>query len=119
MPARAFSASSRRIYLKLYPRPAVCGTSVYLYPFDLADEVFTWARAVGAEVDPRVELQAVASRGEPNMGIDSPGHLVCVARVRRLRGGGRKGPRPVRHLPGRRQGARQSSLYANRFAHLV
>jgi FAD/FMN-containing dehydrogenase len=24
-------------HLKLYPRPAVCGTSVYLYPFDLAD----------------------------------------------------------------------------------
>jgi FAD/FMN-containing dehydrogenase len=59
-------------HLKLYPRPAVCGTSVYAYPFDLADEVFTWARAVGAEVDPRVELQAVASRGEPNMGIDQP-----------------------------------------------
>jgi FAD/FMN-containing dehydrogenase len=50
----------------------VCGTSVYLYPFELADEVFTWARAVGAEVDPRVELQAVASRGEPGMGIDQP-----------------------------------------------
>lgn len=38
-------------YLKLYPRPATCGTSVYVYPFDLADEVFTWARAVSAEVD--------------------------------------------------------------------
>lgn len=49
-------------YLKLYPRPATCGTSVYVYPFDLADEVFTWARAVSAEVDPRVELQALASR---------------------------------------------------------
>ncbi|MDM3972766.1 FAD-binding oxidoreductase [Mycobacterium marseillense] len=59
-------------YLKLYPRPAACGTSVYAYPFELADEVFTWARAVSAEVDPRVELQAVASRGEPNMGIDVP-----------------------------------------------
>ncbi|EFG79338.1 FAD binding domain protein [Mycobacterium parascrofulaceum ATCC BAA-614] len=59
-------------YLKLYPRPAVCGTSVYVYPFELAEEVFTWARAVSAEVDPRVELQAVASRGEPNMGIDVP-----------------------------------------------
>lgn len=59
-------------YLKLYPKPAVCGTSVYVYPFDLADEVFTWARSVSAEVDPRVELQAVASRGEPNMGIDVP-----------------------------------------------
>ncbi|MGO9693821.1 MAG: FAD-binding oxidoreductase [Mycobacterium sp.] len=59
-------------YLRLYPRPAVCGTSVYVYPFDLADEVYTWARDVGAEVDPRVELQAVASHGEPNMGIDQP-----------------------------------------------
>jgi FAD/FMN-containing dehydrogenase len=59
-------------YLKLHPRPKACGTSVYLYPFELADEVFTWAREVSAEVDPRVELQAVASRGEPNMGIDQP-----------------------------------------------
>ncbi|WP_205872927.1 FAD-binding oxidoreductase [Mycobacterium camsae] len=59
-------------YLKLYPRPAVCGTSAYLYPFELADEVFSWARSVSAEVDPRVELQAVASRGEPAMGIDQP-----------------------------------------------
>jgi FAD/FMN-containing dehydrogenase len=59
-------------YLKLYPRPGACGTSVYLYPFDLADEVYTWAREVSAEVDPRVELQAVASHGEPAMGIDHP-----------------------------------------------
>jgi FAD/FMN-containing dehydrogenase len=59
-------------HLKLYPRPAACGTSVYFYPFDLADEVFTWAREISAEVDPRVELQAVASRGEPTMGIDQP-----------------------------------------------
>ncbi len=59
-------------YLKLYPRPGACGTSVYVYPFELADEVFTWTREVGAEVDPRVELQAVASRGEPNMGIETP-----------------------------------------------
>jgi FAD/FMN-containing dehydrogenase len=59
-------------YLKLYPRPAVCGTSVYAYPFELAEEVFTWAREIGAEVDPRVELQAVASHGEPTMGLDTP-----------------------------------------------
>ncbi|WP_118915164.1 FAD-binding oxidoreductase [Mycobacterium shigaense] len=59
-------------HLKLYPRPAVCGTSAYLYPFELADEVYTWARSIGAEVDPRVELQAVASRGEPTMAITDP-----------------------------------------------
>jgi FAD/FMN-containing dehydrogenase len=59
-------------HLKLYPRPGACGTSVYAYPFDLAEEVYAWAREVSAEVDPRVELQAVASHGEPNMGIDVP-----------------------------------------------
>jgi FAD/FMN-containing dehydrogenase len=60
-------------YLKLYPRPPVCGTSVYVYPWDVADEVYTWARAVSGEVDRRVELQALATRSVPEMGIDEPG----------------------------------------------
>lgn len=59
-------------FLKLYPRPPVCGTSVYVCPIELADEIYTWARKVSAEVDRRVEMQIVASRGVPNMGIDSP-----------------------------------------------
>ncbi len=42
-------------YLKLYPRPAACGTSVYVYPIELADEIYTWARNVSAEVDRHVE----------------------------------------------------------------
>ncbi|HWT48913.1 MAG TPA: FAD-binding oxidoreductase [Mycobacterium sp.] len=60
-------------YLKLYPRPAVCGTSVYVYPWDVADEVYTWARGISAEVDRRVEMQALATRGVLEMGIESPG----------------------------------------------
>jgi FAD/FMN-containing dehydrogenase len=60
-------------YLKLYPRPAVCGTSVYVYPWDVADEVYTWARGISAEVDRRVELQALATRSVTEMGIDGPG----------------------------------------------
>jgi FAD/FMN-containing dehydrogenase len=60
-------------YLKLYPRPAVCGTSVYVYPWDVADEIYTWARSISAEVDRRVEMQALATRSLPEMGIDSPG----------------------------------------------
>ncbi|MFZ1175704.1 MAG: FAD-binding oxidoreductase [Mycobacterium sp.] len=59
-------------YLKLYPRPATCGTSVYVYPWDVADEVYTWARSISAEVDRRVEMQAIATRSAPEMGIDSP-----------------------------------------------
>jgi FAD/FMN-containing dehydrogenase len=60
-------------YLKLYPRPAVCGTSVYVYPWDVADEVYTWARSISAEVDRRVELQALATRSVAELGIDAPG----------------------------------------------
>jgi FAD/FMN-containing dehydrogenase len=59
-------------YLKLYPRPAVCGTSVYVYPWDVADEVYSWARSISAEVDRRVEMQAIATRSLPEMGIDGP-----------------------------------------------
>ncbi len=60
-------------HLKLYPRPAACGTSVYVYPWDLADEVYAWARSISAEVDRRVEMQAIATRSLPEMGIDGPG----------------------------------------------
>lgn len=60
-------------HLKLYPRPAACGTSVYVYPWDVADEVYTWARSVSAEVDRRVEMQILASRSLPEMGVEGPG----------------------------------------------
>jgi FAD/FMN-containing dehydrogenase len=65
-------------YLKLYPRPAVCGTSLYIYPWDVADEVYTWARSVSAEVDRRVEMQMLATRGVPEMGVDIPA-IVCMS----------------------------------------
>lgn len=64
--------STSRFYLKLYPRPGACGTSVYVYPIELADEIYTWARNVSAEVDRRVEMQIVASRSVPSMNLDTP-----------------------------------------------
>jgi FAD/FMN-containing dehydrogenase len=67
-----FFAVVTSFHLKLYPKPAVCGTSLYAYPIECADEIFTWARSVSADVDRRVELQIVASRSVPNLGIDSP-----------------------------------------------
>ncbi|MFZ0835078.1 MAG: FAD-binding oxidoreductase, partial [Mycobacterium sp.] len=59
-------------HLKLYAKPAVCASSLYVYPTDCTDEIFTWARAISGEVDRRVELQIVASRSVPNLGIDHP-----------------------------------------------
>ncbi|BBZ44179.1 FAD-binding oxidoreductase [Mycobacterium parmense] len=65
-------------HLRLYPRPAVCGTSIYVYPFELADEVYTWARGVSAQVDRRVEMQMLATRSVPEMGLDMPA-IVCAS----------------------------------------
>ncbi|SPX99101.1 FAD-binding oxidoreductase [Mycolicibacterium chubuense] len=59
-------------HLRLYPRPPVCGSSLYVYPMACAEEIYPWARAISAEVDRRVELQIVASRAVPGAGIDTP-----------------------------------------------
>lgn len=64
-------------HLRLYPRPAVCGNSLYVYPIDCADEVYTWARNISAEVDRRVEMQIVASREVPGAGLKDPGIVIA------------------------------------------
>jgi FAD/FMN-containing dehydrogenase len=64
-------------HLKLYPRPAICGSSLYVYPVELADEVFGWARAISADIDRRVELQIVTSRSVPGVGLDTPGIVMA------------------------------------------
>jgi FAD/FMN-containing dehydrogenase len=67
-----FFAVVTSFHLKLYAKPAVCGMSLYAYPFECADEVFTWAREISADVDRRVELQIVATKSVPDIGIDGP-----------------------------------------------
>jgi FAD/FMN-containing dehydrogenase len=67
-----FFAVVTGFHLRLYPKPAVCGMSLYAYPFDCAEEVFTWARTISADVDRRVELQIVATKSVPGLGIDGP-----------------------------------------------
>jgi FAD/FMN-containing dehydrogenase len=63
--------------LRLHPRPAVLGTCLYMYPIDVADEVFTWGRTIAPEVDDRVELQILTSRNPPEAGPDQPGLTVA------------------------------------------
>jgi FAD/FMN-containing dehydrogenase len=58
--------------LRLHRRPAVLGTCLYLYPVDVADEVFSWGRSISREVDDRVELQILTSRNAPEVGPDEP-----------------------------------------------
>ncbi len=64
-------------HLRLYPKPPVCGSSLYIYPFEAADEIYAWARAISADVDRRVELQIVASRSMPSSGLDAPGIVLA------------------------------------------
>ena len=58
--------------LRLHPRPAVLGTCLYMYPIDVADEVFSWGRSISSEIDDRVELQILTARGAPQAGPDEP-----------------------------------------------
>jgi FAD/FMN-containing dehydrogenase len=58
--------------LRIYRRPAVLGTCLYMYPIDVVDEVFTWGRSIASEIDDRVELQILTSRGAPETGSDEP-----------------------------------------------
>jgi FAD/FMN-containing dehydrogenase len=58
--------------LRIYPRPPVLGTCLYIYPVDVVDEVFTWGRSIASEIDDRVELQILTSRGAPETGSDEP-----------------------------------------------
>jgi FAD/FMN-containing dehydrogenase len=63
-------------HLRVYQRPAVCGGSICVYPIQVADEVFTWAREIGADVDRRVEMQVIATPALPAVGLDQPGIVV-------------------------------------------
>ena len=51
-----FFAVVTAFHLRLHPSPAVCGSCLYSYPADLADEIFTWARSISPRVDPCAEL---------------------------------------------------------------
>jgi FAD/FMN-containing dehydrogenase len=67
-----FFAVVTAFHLKLYPKPAVFANAAYVYSADHIDEVYTWARAVSADVDRRVEFQILMSRAMPFMGLDEP-----------------------------------------------
>jgi hypothetical protein len=72
-----FFAVVTAFHLRVYPRPAVCGSSLYVYPWEHADEIYTWARGISAEVDRRVEFQMVASRAVPAAGLETPGIVMA------------------------------------------
>lgn len=63
--------------VRIYPRPEVLGTCLYMYPIEAAEEVVKWGRSISPEIDDRVELQIVTTRGVPAAGIQDP--VITVA----------------------------------------
>jgi FAD/FMN-containing dehydrogenase len=66
-----------RFHLRLYDRPAACGSSIYAYPIRLLDEVYSWARSISADVDRRVEMQILMSRSFEGLGLHEPTILIA------------------------------------------
>jgi FAD/FMN-containing dehydrogenase len=50
-----------RLHLKAHPTPPVWRISVYSYPIDVLEKVFTWARGIADQVPLNVELVIVTS----------------------------------------------------------
>jgi len=67
-----FFAVVTSFHLRLHRRPPICGSCLYIYPIEVADEVFTWARSISPHIDDRVELQIITSRNLPAVGLDHP-----------------------------------------------
>jgi FAD/FMN-containing dehydrogenase len=72
-----FFAVVTAFHLQLHPRPAVCGSCLYIYPVEVLDDVFTWARRISPEIDDRVELQIITSRNLPALGLEHPTIVVA------------------------------------------
>ncbi|MFG2195937.1 FAD-binding oxidoreductase [Streptomyces sp. NPDC048639] len=66
-----------RFHVRVHARPAVCGSSLYVYPLELLEEVYRWAHAIGPEVDRRVEMQILMSRDFEELGIDLPAIVIA------------------------------------------
>lgn len=66
-----------RFHVRVYPKPAAVGMSLYAYPIDCLDEVYTWARSISGAVDRRVEMQILMSRGFDGLDIDEPAIVIA------------------------------------------
>ena len=99
--------------LRIHQRPAVLGTCLYMYPIELADEVFTWGR----DISSARSTSASNCKSSPHAPFRRPGstarHHHRLTGLRRIGSRGGERARRTRHLPGRRSGHRQHSVCAD------
>jgi len=64
-----------RFHLRLYEAPGHIANGVYLYPIEVLEEVFSWAREVGPRVAREMEMMVFIHRdaaGEPEIAVTGP-----------------------------------------------
>jgi FAD/FMN-containing dehydrogenase len=64
-----------RFHLRLQPWPRAAMNSVYVYPVELLDEIFGWAREVGPSVARSLEMMLFLQRPQPDqrvIGVTGP-----------------------------------------------
>jgi FAD/FMN-containing dehydrogenase len=59
-----FFAVVTRFHLRLHPWPKTAMNSIYLYPVELIEEIFSWAREIGPSVARSVEMMLFLQRPE-------------------------------------------------------
>jgi FAD/FMN-containing dehydrogenase len=70
-----FFGAVTRFHLRLARKPAVVANGVFLYPIELIDEVFRWARDIGPRVARTMELMVFIHRteqGELEIAVTGP-----------------------------------------------
>ncbi len=67
-----------RLHLAAHPIPAVWRVSVYSYPVEALEEVFTWARGISDQVAPNVEL-VITTSAHDDAGAWAPIRITVVA----------------------------------------
>jgi hypothetical protein len=63
--------------LRIHVRPRVLGTCLYMYPIDVADDIFTWGREISPQLDDRVEFQILTTRSFPGAETEHP--VIAIA----------------------------------------
>jgi FAD/FMN-containing dehydrogenase len=64
-----FFAVVTRFHLRLHPWPTTAMNSIYLYPVELLDEIFNWAREIGPTVARSLEMMLFLQRPVPDQGV--------------------------------------------------
>jgi FAD/FMN-containing dehydrogenase len=59
-----------RFHLRLHPKAGEFGMTLTVFPMEVFDEVYTWAREVCPEVDRRVEMQLLLGADYQVLGVD-------------------------------------------------